>query len=155
MNEFNRRFFCKAALAGATLVTGTSLAADLRATDVPKNTKYPANPSNLTTIDELGHVPSILLEKLDAASVAYGNTPAGVFYKVTVQAMHESIYEHHISAISLYVKGVLVGEYNINDEEPEFSLPMISAVLRLNHGDELLAITECNKHGLWGNKIKV
>jgi desulfoferrodoxin (superoxide reductase-like protein) len=92
---------------------------------------------------------------MDAASVAYGNTPAGVFYKVTVQAMHETIFEHHISAISLFINSMLVGEYNINDEEPEFSLPMISAVLRLNHGDELLAITECNKHGLWGNRIKV
>ena len=155
MNEFSRRFFCKAAFAGATLLTGTSFAAEARATDVPKNTKYPADPRNLKTIDELGHVPSILLEKMDAASVAYGNTPAGVFYKVTVQAMHESIYEHHISAISLFINSRLVGAYNINDEEPEFSLPMMAAVLRLNHGDELLAITECNKHGLWGNKIKI
>jgi desulfoferrodoxin (superoxide reductase-like protein) len=155
MHQFNRRSFCQAAVASAALITGSLSAAEARMTDIPKNTKYPVDPNNLTSIDELGHVPSIVLEKMDAASVAYGNTPAGVFYKVTVQAKHESILEHHISAISLYVNGKLVGGYNINDEEPEFSMPMMAAVLRLNHGDELLAVTECNKHGLWGNRIKV
>lgn len=155
MHEFRRQFFRQAAVVGAALATGTLSAAEARATDIPKNTKYPVDPNKLTTIDELGHVPSILLARMDAASVAYGNTPAGVFYKVTVQAMHESIYDHHISAISLYVNGKLVGGYNINDEEPEFSLPMMAAVLRLNQGDDLLAITECNRHGLWGNRIKV
>lgn len=155
MHEFRRQFFRQAAVVGAALATGTLSTAEARATDIPKNTKYPVDPNNLTTIDELGHVPSILLARMDAASVAYGNTPAGVFYKVTVQAMHESIYEHHISAISLYVNGKLVGGYNINDEEPEFSLPLMAAVLRLNQGDDLLAITECNRHGLWGNRIKV
>lgn len=156
MHEFSRRSFCSAAIAaGAALATGNAVAAEARATDIPKTTKYPADPKNLTTIDELGHVPSILLAKIDTASVAYGNTPVGVFYMVTVQARHESIYEHHIASISLYINGKRVTTYEINDEDPEFAVPMMAAVLRLNVGDELLAITECNRHGLWGNRIKV
>lgn len=155
MHEFNRREFCKAAIAGAALITGPSIAAEARTSDVPKNTKYPANPTELAHIDEVAHVPSITLKKIEANGVAYGNTPAGMFYEVSVQARHESIFEHHILSISLYVNGKRVSEYTINDDEPEFSLPAFMAVLRLNFGDELLAITECNKHGLWGNKIKV
>jgi len=155
MHKFSRRSFCSAAIAGAALATGNAFAAETRATDVPKNTKYPVDPKNLTTIDELGHVPSIALARVDTASVAYGNTPAGAFYMVTVQARHESILDHHISAISLYINGKRVAAYEINDDDPEFSVPMMAAVLRLNYGDELLAITECNRHGLWGNKIKI
>ena len=155
MHKLSRRSFCSAAIAGAALATGNAFAVEARATEVPKNTKYPVDPKNLTTIDELGHVPAITLARIDAASVAYGNTPAGVFYMVTVQARHESILDHHISAISLYINGKRVAAYEINDEAPEFSMPMMAAVLRLNHGDELLAITECNRHGLWANKIKI
>lgn len=155
MREFNRRSFCKAAIAGAALVTGTSFGTEATTTDVPSKTKFPVDPNNLTSIEELGHVPSILLEKMEAASVVYGNTPAGVFYKVTVQARHESIADHHISSISLYINDRQVATYEINEEEPEFALPMMAAVVRLNFGDELLAITECNRHGLWGNKVKV
>lgn len=155
MQEFSRRSFFKVAVAGAALVTSSSFAAEARTSDVPKNTKYPIDPKNLSSIEEAGHVPSILLEKIDTASVAYGNTPGGVFYKITVQARHETTYDHHISAISLYINGKLAGAYRINDEEPEFSAPLMAAVLRLSQGDDLLAITECTKHGLWGNRIKV
>lgn len=155
MHAYSRRHFCQAALAGAALISGASFAAEAPTTDVPKKTKFPADPENLTSIDELGHVPSIHLEKMEAASVAYGNTPAGVFYKVTVQAKHESTPDHHIVSISLYINGRHAAAYQINEDEPELSLPLMAAVLRLNYGDELLAITECNRHGLWGNRIKI
>lgn len=155
MQNLSRRSFCKATIAGAVLAATVSLPTHTLAAAAPTDVKFAKDPKNLQPGLESAHTPAIALEKTDSASVAYGKTPAGDFHKVTIQAKHETTKDHHITGVSLYVNGELVAEYKMNPMQAESSLPMIVSVQRLKTGDELLAVTDCNKHGLWGNKITV
>lgn len=155
MQNPSRRSFCKTTLAGAALAATVALPTQALAAAAPAEVKFAKDPKNLQPGLEAGHTPAIALEKTDSAGVAYGKTPAGDFYKVTVQAKHETTKDHHIEGIALYINGEQVAEYKINPMQAESSLPLIVSVQRLKAGDELLAVTDCNKHGLWGNKATV
>ncbi len=153
--NLSRRSFCKATLAGAVLVAASSAATPVLAAEAPKDVKFPKDPKNLAPGQESAHTPSIVIEKTDSAAVAYGKTPPGDFYKVTVQAKHEVTKEHYIFQIALYVNGAQVAVHNMNEAVAESSLPYVVFVQRLKAGDEVLAVTDCNKHGLWGSKLTV
>ena len=114
--------------------------------------KDPANPQPGA---EAAHTPSIELAAVDRKNVAYGKTPAGEFYRVTVQARHEATREHHIYGVALYLNGALIAEHTTSRERAEASLPTVTFVQRLKSGDELLAVTTCNLHGKWGNRTTV
>lgn len=104
---------------------------------------------------ETAHTPSIALEKVESNGLAYGKTPAGDFYRVTVLAKHEATSAHHVFGIALYINGALVADHTMNQAQAEASLPAVSFVQRLKAGDELLAVTTCNLHGKWGNRTTV
>ena len=156
MQKESRRSFVKRALAGAMVATvGTPLARPALAADDIKEVKFAKDPKNLQPGQETSHTPSIALEKVDRTAVAYGKTPPGDFYRVTVQARHEAINEHYISGIALYLNGKLVAEHTMNKVPGDPSLPAVTFVQRLAAGDELLAVTDCNIHGKWGNRAMV
>ncbi|WP_420477137.1 desulfoferrodoxin family protein [Noviherbaspirillum sp. ST9] len=156
MQNENRRSFVKSALAGAVVATvGTSLARPALAADDIKDVKFAADPENLKPGQETSHTPSIALEKMDDKAVAFGKTPPGDFYRVTVQAKHEAINEHYISGIALYLNGKLVASHTMNKAPADPSLPAVSFVQRLKAGDSLLVVTDCNVHGKWGNRATV
>lgn len=155
MQSIARRSFVKVAL-GSTAVVAVAAtlnrpAFSAQAADV----KFAKDPKDLQPGLETAHTPSITLEKAESKSVAYGKTPAGDFYRVTVQARHESTKEHHVSSIILYLNGELVAEHAMNEAQAERSLPVVTFVQRLKAGDELLAITSCNLHGKWGSTATV
>jgi len=155
MQNLSRRSFCKTTIASAVLAATIALPTRALATAAPTDVKFAKDLKNPQPGLESAHTPAVTLEKADSASVAYGKTPAGDFYKVTIQAKHETTKDHHITGVSLYINGELVAEYKMNPMHAESSLPMIVSAQRLKAGDELLAVTDCNKHGLWGNKITV
>lgn len=121
----------------------------------PEYLKFPKDPERLAPGQETSHTPHVTLEKADRAAVAYGKTPQGDFFKVTVQARHESVADHYINRISLYVNGTLLVSHDINQAMIEAALPLAQCVVRLQPGDELLAITDCNKHGQWARRMTV
>lgn len=156
MQKETRRLFVKSALAGAAFAAvGPQLARPALAADDIKEVKFAEDPKNLKPGQETSHTPSIALEKMDSQTVAYGKTPPGEFYRVTVQARHESTNEHHISWIALYLNGKLVAEHTMNKALADASLPAVAFMQRLKAGDKLLAVTDCNVHGKWGNKATV
>lgn len=156
MQNETRRSFVKSALSGAVLAAvGTPLARPVLAADVIKEVKFAEDPNNLKPGQETSHTPSIMLEKTDSKMVAYGKTPPGDFYRVTVQARHEATNEHHIFGIALYLNGKLVAEHTMNKAHADASLPAVTFVQRLKAGDDLLAVTDCNVHGKWGNRSTV
>lgn len=156
MASINRRSFVRTAFAGATaLAIGVGLHEKARAADAFKDVKFAKDPAFPQPGLEAAHVPSVAVEPVDAKSVAFGKTPAGSFYRVTIQARHEATAPHHILGISLYKNGELVAGHTINPAQPETSLPFVTFVERLQAGDELVAVTSCNLHGQWGNRISV
>jgi desulfoferrodoxin (superoxide reductase-like protein) len=151
-----RRSLVKSALASAVVVAvGASLHRSALAAEEIKEVKFAKDPKNLQPGLETAHTPSMVLEKVDGKGVAYGKTPAGDFYRITVQARHEAIREHHIFGVALYLNGVPVAEHTMNQAQAEASLPTVTFVQRLKTGDELLAVTNCNVHGKWGNRATV
>jgi desulfoferrodoxin (superoxide reductase-like protein) len=156
MQNEKRRSFVKSALTGAVVAaTGTSLVRPALAADIIKEVKFAEDPKNLKPGKETAHTPSIVLEKVDGKEVAFGKTPPGDFYRVTVQAKHEAINEHYISGIALYLNGKLVAEQTMNKGPADPSLPAVTFMQRLKAGDSLLAVTDCNIHGKWGNRTTV
>lgn len=156
MQNAIRRSFVKSALAGAAvLAAGAGMHRTARAAEEIKDVKFAKDPKSLQAGLETAHTPSIVIEKVDAKSVAYGKTPAGDFYRVTLQARHEATSEHHVFGIALYLNGALLAEHTMNQAVPEASLPAVSFMQRLKSGDELLAVTNCNVHGKWGNRAIV
>jgi desulfoferrodoxin (superoxide reductase-like protein) len=155
MKNLNRRTFGKAGLVSAMMAATGSLSPQALATGVPSDVKFPQDPKNLQAGLEAAHVPLIAIEKADAADIVYGKTPVGDFYRVTVQARHEATKEHHILSIFLYLNGAPIAEYMMNQAQAETSLPLIVCVQRLKAGDQLVVVTNCNKHGQWGNKVQV
>lgn len=156
MQNETRRSFVRSALAGAAFAAvGPSLARPALAADDMKEVKFAEDPTNLKPGQETSHTPSIALEKVDSKAVAYGKTPPGEFYRVTVQARHEATNEHYIGAIALYLNGKLVAEHTMNKALADASLPAVTFVQRLKAGDKLLAVTDCNVHGKWGNRTTV
>ena len=156
MQSTARRSFVKTAAASAAAITiGAALTRPACAAEDVKEAKFAKDPKNLQPGLETAHTPSIALEKLESQGVAYGKTPVGDFYRVTVQARHESTREHHIFGIALYLNGELVAEHTMSQAQAEASLPTVSFVQRLKAGDELLAVTACNQHGKWGNRTTV
>jgi len=154
MADLNRRSFVRNTFAGATaLAVGIGLHDRAIAAEPFKDIKFAKDPASLQPGLETAHVPSISLEPVDAKSVAFGKTPAGNFYRVTIQARHEATAPHHILGISLYKNGELVSSHTINPAQPETSLPVVTFIERLQPGDELLAVASCNIHGQWGNRI--
>lgn len=156
MQNTVRRTFLKTTLAGALAAASLQRSA-LAAPDGfdPKDVKFPKDPASPQPGLEAAHTPALTLEKLDGASVAYGKTPAGEFYRVNVQAKHEATREHHIFGIALYLNGALLAEHAMSQAQAEASLPVVSFVQRLKAGDELLAVTTCNVHGKWGRRAIV
>jgi desulfoferrodoxin (superoxide reductase-like protein) len=156
MQNIIRRSFVKTALAGAAIAAaGASLSRSALAAQDIKDVKFAKEPGNPQPGLEAAHTPSITVEKVDSKSVAFGKTPAGDFYRVSVQARHESTKAHQIFGIALYLNGELLAEHTMNQADPEASLPAVSFVQRLKSGDELLAVTNCNVHGKWGNRATV
>jgi desulfoferrodoxin (superoxide reductase-like protein) len=152
MQDITRRTFVKTALASAAAAAvGASLAFPASAADI-KDVKFAKDPKNLQPGAEAAHTPSITLEKVESKAVAYGKTPVGDFFKVTVQARHETTQDHHIFGLALYLNGELVADHTMNEAQAEASLPTVTFVQRLKAGDELLAVSRCNLHGKWGNK---
>lgn len=151
MSTISRRHFLKGAAAGVVVASAglTATRPAMAADDV----KFPANPKELQPGLEAAHTPRISLEKTEAKDVAYGKTPAGYFYKVTVQARHEATKEHHIFEIALFVNGKNIAQFQTNKELADATMPMIVATERLKAGDEVMAVTHCNLHGKWGNKL--
>lgn len=156
MEYMNRRSFIGSAVGGAASVAfGTTLHGSAGAAEGGKEVKFAKDPANLQPGLETAHTPSLVLEKVESRNVAYGKTPAGDFYQVSVQAKHEATREHHVFAIALYLNGDLVAQHTMNEAQAELSLPSVSFVQRLKKGDELLAVTTCNLHGQWGNRATV
>jgi|GEM_PF-5332690 len=151
--HLKRRSFLKNSLAGAAIMAGGAGAsrAALAADDI-KDVKFAHDPNQLQPGLESAHTPSISVEKVERGAVAFGKTPAGDFYRVRVQARHEATREHAIFGVALYVNGELVAEHTMNRARPEASLPAVTFVQRLDRGDELLAVTNCNLHGKWGSR---
>jgi desulfoferrodoxin (superoxide reductase-like protein) len=89
---------------------------------------------------------------MDSKAVAYGKTPLGDFYRVTVPAKHEATSEHCIFGIALYLNGKLVADRTMNQALADASLPAVTFVQRLKAGDDLLVVTDWNVHGKWGNR---
>lgn len=155
MQDIARRSFVKTAFAGAAVAAlGTSLARSAFAAEIA-DVKFAKDPKNPQPGLETAHTPSIALEKVDSKGVAFGKTPAGDFYKVSVQAKHESTKEHHVFGIALYLNGELIAQHAMTQAQVELSLPAVTSVQRLKIGDELVAVTNCNLHGKWGNRISV
>lgn len=152
---FNRRDFMKTAMSGVTVMATTGFAMNATAADDISAVMFAKDLKKLQPGVETSHTPSIKVEKIDSTKVSYGKTPVGEFYKVTVDAKHETTNEHFIFQIDLYINGKLVAEHKMNMDRIEASLPYVVFVQRLKAGDELLAVTFCNKHGLWGNKVTV
>lgn len=157
MQNTVRRSFLKTTLAGALVAAASLHRAALAAPDSAelKDVKFPKDPASLLPGLESAHTPALTLEKLDSASVAFGKTPAGEFYRVNVQAKHEATSAHHIFGIALYLNGALLAEHAMSQSLAEAALPVGSFVLRLKAGDELLAVTTCNVHGKWGRRAVV
>ena len=156
MHKLIRRSFLKNTFAGAVIVAaGSSASRVALAADNIKDVKFARDPAQLQPGLESAHTPSITLEKADRSAVAYGKTPAGDFYRVSVQARHEATKDHSIFGIALYLNGELVAEPTINRSRPEASLPAVTFVQRLLSGDELLAVSDCNLHGKWGSRARV
>lgn len=153
MSNVSRRNFLKGAAATAVFASAglTATRAVMAADDV----KFPAGPKELQPGLESAHTPRITLEKIESRDVAYGKTPTGEFYKVTVQARHEATSEHYIFEIALFVNGANVVQYQMNKSQGDAAMPMVVAVQRLKAGDEVSAVTNCNIHGKWGNKLTV
>lgn len=155
MPSLARRSFFKTAALGATAVTlGSALNRPVRADDVA-GVKFAKDPKSLQPGLEAAHTPAIVVEKLDTKDVAYGKTPAGDFYRVSLQARHEATAAHQVFALALYLNGTLVAEHTMNPAQAEASLPVASFVQRLKAGDELLAVSRCNLHGQWGSRMTV
>lgn len=153
MQSIARRSFVKTAVSGAVVVAiGATLQRPALAAEDIKDVKFAKDPKSLQPGLETAHTPSISLEKMESKAVAYGKTPVGDFYRVTVQAKHEATKEHHIFGIALFLNGELVAEHTMNQAQAEASLPTVSFVQRLKAGDELLAVTNCNQHGKWGSR---
>jgi desulfoferrodoxin (superoxide reductase-like protein) len=156
MPSITRRSFFKSAAAGAAvLAVSATLNRSALAADDVTDVKFAKDPKNLQAGLETAHTPALILEKVESKGVAYGKTPAGEFYRVTVQAKHEVTKDHHIDGIALFINGELVAEHSMNPAQAEASLPTIGFTQRLKAGDELLAITSCNIHGKWGNRTTV
>lgn len=156
MPSIARRSFVKTAIAGAAVLTiGAALERPAFAADEIKDVKFAKDPKNPQPGLETAHAPILALEKLESKGVAYGKTPAGDFYRVSVMARHEATKEHHIFGIALYLNGEMVADHAMNQAQAEVSLPAVSFVQRLKTGDELLAVTTCNVHGKWGNRTTV
>lgn len=156
MQDIIRRSLVKSALVGAVAVAiGAGASRAVQAAEETRDVKFAKDPKNPQPGLETAHTPSISIEKADSKAVAYGKTPAGEFFRVTVQARHEATKEHHIFGIALYLNGELVTEHTMNQAQPEASLPTVTFVQRLKSGDELLAVTNCNLHGKWGGRATV
>lgn len=156
MHSIARRSFVKTAVAGAAIMTiGATAQRPALAADDIKEVKFAKDPMNPQPGLETAHTPSIAFEKMESKAVAYGKTPAGDFYRVTIQARHEATREHHIFGITLYLNGEAVAEHTMNRAQAEASLATVSFMQRLKAGDELLAVTTCNQHGKWGNRATV
>lgn len=150
-----RSFFQTAAAGAATLALGATVTHPARAAEGLTDVKFAQDPQNLQPGLEAAHTPRILIEKVDSQAVAYGKTPAGEFYRVTVQARHEATAPHHILGLVLYRNGTLVAEHQVNPAQAEASLPTASFTQRLQAGDQLLAVSNCNLHGKWGSRTTV
>lgn len=154
MPSIARRSFFKTAALGATAVTlGAALSRPARATEDVADIKFARDPKSLQPGLEAAHTPLIVIEKLEARDVAYGKTPAGDFYRVTLQARHEATAAHQIFSLALYLNGKPVAEHTMSQAQAEASLPTASFVQRLQAGDQLLAVSQCNLHGKWGNRV--
>lgn len=150
-----RSFFQSAAAGAATLALGAAAGRPARAAEGFADVKFAQDSQNLQPGLEAAHTPRIVVEKVDSQSVAYGKTPAGEFYRVTVQARHEATAPHHILGLALYRNGTLVAEQLLNPAQAEASLPTASFTQRLQAGDQLLAVSSCNLHGKWGSRTTV
>ena len=156
MQSINRRSFAKTGLAGAAVAAaGAAFTPTVLATEDVNDVQFAKDPKNPQPGLEAAHTPLILVEKVDSKAVAYGKTPAGDFYRVTVQARHEATREHHIFGVALHVNGVMVAQHSMSQTQAEASLPAVTFVQRLKAGEELLAITTCNVHGKWGSRATV
>ena len=156
MQSIARRSFVKTAVASAGVLTiGAALKRPAFAAEDVKDVKFAQDPKNPQPGLETAHTPSIAVEKVESKGVADGKTPAGDFYRVTVQAKHEATKQHNIFGIALYLNGELVADHTMNQAQAEASLPTVSFMQRLKTGDELLAVTTCNLHGKWGNRSTV
>ena len=155
MQKIIRRSFVKSALASAALLSAGTAMNSALATEEINDVKFASDPKKLQAGAEAAHTPSLTLERVDSKSVAYGKTPAGDFYRVAVQAKHESTKEHHIFGIALYLNGELVAEHMMSQAQAEASLPTVTFMQRLKSGDNLLAVSSCNLHGKWGSRATV
>lgn len=142
------------AMAGVALPAKAGLA-EAPPIGLPEYLKFPKDPEKLAPGQESSHTPYIAIEKTDRTSVAYGKTPEGEYFRVTVQARHESVSDHYINRISLYVNGTLLVAHDMNQALIEAALPVAQCVVRLRSGDEVLAVTDCNKHGQWARRVRV
>lgn len=155
-NIIHRRTFVRNTLAQVAIIgVGASLASAASAAEDPKDVKFARNPASPQPGLEAAHAPSITLEKMESKEVAYGKTAPGSFYRVSVQARHEAIKDHHIFGLALYLNGELVAEHTMNPARAEASLPVAAFFQRLQTGDTLMAVTSCNLHGKWGSKATV
>lgn len=150
-----RSFFQTAASGAAILAFGVAVTRPTQAAEGLADVKFAQDPQHLQAGLEAAHTPRIVIEKVASQSVAYGKTPAGEFYRVTVQARHEATAPHHILGLALYRNGKLVAEHQLNPGEAEASLPTASFTQRLQAGDQLLAVSSCNLHGKWGSRTTV
>ncbi|HEX6363703.1 MAG TPA: desulfoferrodoxin family protein [Albitalea sp.] len=156
MPQPTRRSMVQTALLGAAvLAASASLPRRALAADALQDVKFPQDPKNLQPGLEAAHTPSIAIEKVDARTVAYGKTPAGDFYRVTIQARHEATKEHFMDGIALFVNGEPMATHTMSRVDASASLPVAAFVQRLKAGDEVVAVTSCNLHGKWGSKAIV
>ena len=154
-NIARRSFFKSIAATTAVVSIASALKSPAFAADEMADVKFAKDPKNLQPGVETSHTASISLGKAETKTVAYGKTPVGDFYWVTVQAKHESTKEHHIFSIALYLNGEPVAEHTMNQSYAEASLPVVTFVQRVKKGDDLLVVTTCYVHGKWGSRLKV
>lgn len=152
MKSLSRRNFIAATLAAGAGSAALMQVAPAMAAD---DARFPADPAQLKPGLEAAHTPRIELEKAPAEQVAFGKTRGGDFYRVSVQARHEATPDHHIFDIALFVNGRNVAQYRMDPAQAGASMPLVVAVERLQLGDVVTAITDCNLHGKWGNRLTV
>lgn len=152
MKSLSRRNFIAASLAAGAGSAALARVAPAMAAD---DARFPADPANLKPGLEAAHTPRIELDRTPAEQVAFGKTPDGEFYRVSVQARHEATPDHHIFDIALFVNGRNVAQYRMDPGQAGSSMPVVVAVERLELGDVVSAVTDCNLHGKWGNRLTV
>ena len=72
---------------------------------------------------------------------------------ISVHVKHPQTAEHHISTFKLYDENrIEITECNLHSE---MSQPRATFYLKLPEGTKLIAISDCNIHGIWMKKFEV